>query len=302
MSRADGSGAAGRRRHGHRLRLAGHGGRGRGARRSSASPYEVDVVSAHRMPREMLDYGASAAGRGSARAHRRRRRRGAPARDARVGDAAAGDRGPVPLENLDGMDSLLSIVQMPAGVPVATVSVGGARNAGLLAVRILAAADPALRARMADFQASLTASRRRAKGAALRERRRLPQAQPSRLDSRAPVHDDVQPGGGRPRRRVRVHDVQLRPHRAGARRRSPRRRSRRPGGSSRTGPPRRRAPARRPGCGSRAPRTPSRPAGAPGRPACRSPAAGAPPTRPHGTGCRRARPPPTPARRSAAGG
>jgi 5-(carboxyamino)imidazole ribonucleotide mutase len=62
---------------------------------------------------------------------------------------------PVPLKYLDGMDSLLSIVQMPAGIPVATMAVGGARNAGLLAVRILAAADPALQQRVADFQASL---------------------------------------------------------------------------------------------------------------------------------------------------
>jgi 5-(carboxyamino)imidazole ribonucleotide mutase len=62
---------------------------------------------------------------------------------------------PVPLKYLDGMDSLLSIVQMPAGVPVATVSIGGARNAGLLAVRMLAAADPDLRARMEEFQRSL---------------------------------------------------------------------------------------------------------------------------------------------------
>ena len=76
---------------------------------------------------------------------------------------------PVPLKHLDGLDSLLSIVQMPAGIPVATVAVGGARNAGLLAVRILAAADPSLRARMIDFQASL-AEQARAKGAALRSR------------------------------------------------------------------------------------------------------------------------------------
>jgi len=61
----------------------------------------------------------------------------------------------VPLRHLDGMDSLLSIVQMPAGVPVATVSIGGARNAGLLAVRILGASDPTLRGRMADFQRGL---------------------------------------------------------------------------------------------------------------------------------------------------
>jgi 5-(carboxyamino)imidazole ribonucleotide mutase len=61
----------------------------------------------------------------------------------------------VPLKNLDGLDSLLSIVQMPAGVPVATVAVGNARNAGLLAVRILAATDPDLQRRMVDFQAEL---------------------------------------------------------------------------------------------------------------------------------------------------
>jgi 5-(carboxyamino)imidazole ribonucleotide mutase len=74
---------------------------------------------------------------------------------------------PVPLKHLDGLDSLLSIVQMPAGIPVATVAVGGARNAGLLAVRILAAADDELRARMVEFQARL-AAQAHAKGAALR--------------------------------------------------------------------------------------------------------------------------------------
>ena len=76
---------------------------------------------------------------------------------------------PVPLKHLDGMDSLLSIVQMPAGVPVATVSIGGARNAGLLAVRILAASDPALRERMKAFQLDL-GDQARAKDAALRAR------------------------------------------------------------------------------------------------------------------------------------
>jgi 5-(carboxyamino)imidazole ribonucleotide mutase len=76
---------------------------------------------------------------------------------------------PVPLQHLDGLDSLLSIVQMPAGIPVATVAVGGARNAGLLAVRILAAADPVLRARVAAFQAEL-ADTARAKDVALQER------------------------------------------------------------------------------------------------------------------------------------
>jgi 5-(carboxyamino)imidazole ribonucleotide mutase len=117
--------------------------------------YEVRVVSAHRTPRAMLDYAASAADRGL-----------------KVVIAGAGGAAhlpgmvasatplpvigvPVPLKHLDGMDSLLSIVQMPAGVPVATVSIGGARNAGLLAVRILAASDEVLRARMSAFQAGL---------------------------------------------------------------------------------------------------------------------------------------------------
>jgi 5-(carboxyamino)imidazole ribonucleotide mutase len=75
---------------------------------------------------------------------------------------------PVPLKYLDGMDSLLSIVQMPAGVPVATVAVGAARNAGLLAVRILAAADEGLQAKMKDFQQSLY-DQAKAKGERLRE-------------------------------------------------------------------------------------------------------------------------------------
>ncbi len=75
---------------------------------------------------------------------------------------------PVPLARLDGLDSLLSIVQMPAGVPVATVAVGGARNAGLLAVRMLAVADPELLARMREFQAELERSVL-AKDAALRK-------------------------------------------------------------------------------------------------------------------------------------
>lgn len=114
-------------------------------------PYEVDVVSAHRMPREMIAYGEQAADRGL------------KAIIAGAGGAAAlpGMLAsvtplpvigvPVPLKYLDGMDSLMSIVQMPAGVPVATVSIGGARNAGLLAVRILAAHDPELLGRVNDF-------------------------------------------------------------------------------------------------------------------------------------------------------
>ena len=131
--------------------------------------YEADVVSAHRMPHEMIRYGTDAAGRGL-----------------RVLIAGAGGAAhlpgmlasvtplpvigvPVPLAHLDGLDSLLSIVSMPAGVPVATVAVGGARNAGLLAVRILAASDEALRERMVAFQAGLRAEAL-AKGAALRER------------------------------------------------------------------------------------------------------------------------------------
>ena len=76
---------------------------------------------------------------------------------------------PVPLKQLDGLDSLLSIVQMPAGVPVATVGVAGARNAGLLAVRVVAASDESLRARMEDFQRHL-AETAKAKDRSLRDR------------------------------------------------------------------------------------------------------------------------------------
>src|SRR6478609_714126 len=117
--------------------------------------YEADVKSAHRMPEEMLDYGRTAAERGLA-----------------VIIAGAGGAAhlpgmlaaltplpvigvPVALKHLDGMDSLLSIVSMPAGVPVATVSIGNARNAGLLAVRILAASDPRLQEKMLGFQEQL---------------------------------------------------------------------------------------------------------------------------------------------------
>ncbi|WP_016910672.1 5-(carboxyamino)imidazole ribonucleotide mutase [Streptomyces xiaopingdaonensis] len=117
--------------------------------------YEADVVSAHRMPRAMLEYGERAADRGlkaiiagaGGAAH-------LPGMLASVTPLPVIGV-PVPLKHLDGMDSLLSIVQMPAGVPVATVSVGGARNAGLLAVRILAAADERLRERMVRFQGEL---------------------------------------------------------------------------------------------------------------------------------------------------
>ncbi|MDP2013826.1 MAG: 5-(carboxyamino)imidazole ribonucleotide mutase [Actinomycetota bacterium] len=119
--------------------------------------YEVNVVSAHRMPHEMVEYGATANTRGL-----------------RVIIAGAGGAAhlpgmlaaltpipvigvPVAVGSLDGMDSLLSIVQMPAGVPVATVAIGNARNAGLLAVRMLGIADPDLMASMVDFQRELNA-------------------------------------------------------------------------------------------------------------------------------------------------
>ncbi len=133
--------------------------------------YEADVVSAHRMPEDMVAYGRQAHTRGL-----------------RVIIAGAGGAAhlpgmlaaltplpvigvPVPLKHLDGMDSLLSIVQMPSGVPVATVAIGNARNAGLLAVRILAAGDPELTASMLEFQEELRAAAR-AKGAAVRSHRR----------------------------------------------------------------------------------------------------------------------------------
>jgi 5-(carboxyamino)imidazole ribonucleotide mutase len=131
--------------------------------------HEVRVVSAHRTPLDMATYAQDAAGRGL-----------------KVIIAGAGGAAhlpgmvaslttlpvigvPVPLKYLDGIDSLLSIVQMPAGVPVATVSIGGARNAGLLAVRILAASDVALAQRMAAFQVALAATAH-AKDAALAQR------------------------------------------------------------------------------------------------------------------------------------
>jgi 5-(carboxyamino)imidazole ribonucleotide mutase len=138
-------------------------------------PSEADVVSAHRMPADMLSYGQAAAGRGL-----------------KVIIAGAGGAAhlpgmlasvtplpvigvPVPLKHLDGLDSLLSIVQMPAGIPVATVAVGGARNAGLLAIRILAVCDPALAQRMSEFQAELR-SAAQAKGEALRAKVRVERA------------------------------------------------------------------------------------------------------------------------------
>jgi 5-(carboxyamino)imidazole ribonucleotide mutase len=130
--------------------------------------FEADVVSAHRMPEDMVRFGREA------------HERGVKAIIAGAGGAAhlPGMLAaltplpvigvPVALKYLDGMDSLLSIVQMPAGVPVATVAIGNARNAGLLAVRILAASDDALRERMLDFQEELRDAAH-AKGAIVRE-------------------------------------------------------------------------------------------------------------------------------------
>jgi 5-(carboxyamino)imidazole ribonucleotide mutase len=133
-------------------------------------PYEIDVVSAHRTPHQMLEFARAAAGRGIA-----------------VIVAGAGGAAhlpgmlasatplpvigvPVPLARLDGLDSLLSIVQMPSGVPVATVAIGNARNAGLLAVRILAATNGELQAAMSTFQDTM-AQTSAEKGAELRRRR-----------------------------------------------------------------------------------------------------------------------------------
>ena len=141
-------------------------------------PYEVRVLSAHRTPRDMLDWSEAAAGRGIS-----------------VVVAGAGGAAhlpgmvasmtplpvigvPVPLRHFDGLDSLLSIVQMPAGVPVAAVSVGGARNAGLLAVRILAVGEPDLLERVRSFQAAL-ADTARAKDEALQQRVAASQASDS---------------------------------------------------------------------------------------------------------------------------
>jgi 5-(carboxyamino)imidazole ribonucleotide mutase len=131
--------------------------------------FEADVVSAHRMPDAMIAYGRDAhtrgleviiAGAGGA-AH-------LPGMLASVTPLPVIGV-PVPLKYLDGMDSLLSIVQMPAGVPVAAVAIGNARNAGLLAVRILAASDPDLRQQMIKFQDQLRQVAE-TKGAAVRAR------------------------------------------------------------------------------------------------------------------------------------
>ena len=135
-------------------------------------PSEANVVSAHRMPADMISYGQAAASLGL-----------------RVIIAGAGGAAhlpgmlasvttlpvigvPVPLKYLDGLDSLMSIVQMPAGIPVATMAIGGARNAGLMAVRILASGDPVLTEKLSSFQAELRATAQ-AKGEALQSRVRV---------------------------------------------------------------------------------------------------------------------------------
>ena len=119
--------------------------------------YEVEVLSAHRTPEKMIEWGKSAAARGI-----------------KVVIAGAGGAAhlpgmlasvttlpvigvPVPLSKLDGMDSLLSIVQMPAGIPVATVSIGGAKNAGILAARILSTSDNSIEAKLVEYGKSLAA-------------------------------------------------------------------------------------------------------------------------------------------------
>ena len=118
-------------------------------------PFEADVVSAHRTPDKMMRFG-----------------RGAAARGIRVVIAGAGGAAhlpgmvasvttlpvigvPVQLARLDGLDSLLSIVQMPAGIPVATMAINGAANAGLFAARIIGSSEPAVAARLADYAAGL---------------------------------------------------------------------------------------------------------------------------------------------------
>lgn len=134
-------------------------------------PHEVDVVSAHRMPTSMLEYGSRAAGRGlhaiiagaGGAAH-------LPGMLASVTSVPVIGV-PVPLRHLDGLDSLLSIVQMPTGVPVATVAIGNAANAALLAVRILATGDSSLRAKLDVYRAQMEATAR-AKGQALQDQLR----------------------------------------------------------------------------------------------------------------------------------
>ncbi|MBC7278841.1 5-(carboxyamino)imidazole ribonucleotide mutase [Nocardioides sp.] len=117
--------------------------------------WEADVKSAHRMPQEMLDYGREAAGRGLSVIIA-----GAGGAAALPGMLASVTPlpvigVPVPLKYLDGMDSLMSIVQMPGGIPVATVAIGNAKNAGILAARILGVSDPELQQKLVAYEKSL---------------------------------------------------------------------------------------------------------------------------------------------------
>ncbi|SDK97685.1 5-(carboxyamino)imidazole ribonucleotide mutase [Nocardioides sp. YR527] len=117
--------------------------------------WEADVKSAHRMPQEMLDYGREAAGRGLSVIIA-----GAGGAAALPGMLASVTPlpvigVPVPLKYLDGLDSLMSIVQMPGGIPVATVAIGNAKNAGILAARILGVSDPELQQKLVAYEKSL---------------------------------------------------------------------------------------------------------------------------------------------------
>jgi 5-(carboxyamino)imidazole ribonucleotide mutase len=139
--------------------------------------WEADVVSAHRMPHEMLEWGTTAADRGLSVIIA-----GAGGAAALPGMLASVTPlpvigVPVPLKHLDGLDSLLSIVQMPAGIPVATVAIGNAKNAGILAARILGIGDPALRERLVAYERSL-ADLARSKGQVVRDSDGSPPAGP----------------------------------------------------------------------------------------------------------------------------
>ena len=182
--------------------------------------YEADVVSAHRMPEQMLAYGKEAAGRGleviiagaGGAAH-------LPGMLASVTPLPVIGV-PVPLKHLDGMDSLLSIVQMPAGVPVATVGVGNARNAGLLAVRILAVSDPGLR--RADGRVPGRAAARPRRPRATRSATRVGRAQARLLTGPGVAPEVDRAGRGRRRALPRParHGGHPRARRAGPRRRA----------------------------------------------------------------------------------
>ena len=230
--------AAGRRGHGQRQRLGSDAARGRRCSSSSTSPFEARVVSAHRMPDEMFDYAEQARGRGL-----RAIIAGAGGAAHLPGMLAAKTTVPVlgvpvPTRYLHGQDSLLSIVQMPRGIPVATFAIGeaGAANAALFAVAMLAAGDPALAAALDEFRAQQTqrgramtcaaagADDRRSIAAQLakaRPPRRVAAAgQLARRAGRRPARPHVLHGGAEPRLPgLRARSGRQQPGRAG--RRSP---------------------------------------------------------------------------------